>query len=71
MSENEIERLCDGVRQCSHGLHQHLRYGHSKKMYESGLAHRLKRAHLEVVQEAPVPDEDTTILVDLNADPVV
>lgn len=70
MIENAINSLCDVVRECSYGLHKHLRHGHLEKIYKNGLAHRLKKANVDVVQQAPVPvyDEDDTILGDLNAD---
>lgn len=70
MTENEINGLCDLVREGSLGLHKHLRHGHLKKIYENGLAHRLRKADVEVMQQAPVPvyDKDGTILGDLNAD---
>jgi len=73
MSENEINNLCDVVRECSFGLHKHLRHGHLEKIYENGLAHRLRKAKVGVVQQAPAPvyDEDGTMLGDLNADLLV
>lgn len=70
MNKAEIDQLCDHVRECSFGLHRHLRHGHLEKIYENGLAHRLRKRGVEVQQQAPVPvyDEDGTILGDLNAD---
>lgn len=70
MNINEINELCDFVRECSYGLHKHLRHGHLEKIYENGLANRLLKAGVEVVQQAPVPvyDEDGTLLGDLYAD---
>lgn len=73
MNIEEINTLCDAVRECSFGLHRHLRHGHLEKIYENGLAHRLKKRSIEVEQQAPVPvyDEDGTILGDHNADLLV
>lgn len=70
MNIEEINTLCDAVRECSFGLHKHLKHGHLEKIYENGLAHRLKKRGIAVEQQAPVPvyDEDGTILGDLNAD---
>jgi GxxExxY protein len=70
MDIEEINTLCDVVRECSFGLHKHLRHGHLEEIYENGLAHRLKKKSIVVEQQAPVPvyDEDGTILGDLNAD---
>jgi GxxExxY protein len=70
MKIDEINQLCDAVRECSFGLHKHLRHGHLEKIYENGLAHRLKKLNIVVQQQVPVPvyDEDGTMLGDLNAD---
>jgi len=70
MNKGDIDNLCDLVRECSFGLHKHLRHGHLEKIYENGLAHRLKKAGVEVTQQAPLPvyDEDGTLLGDLYAD---
>lgn len=43
MSIDEINQLCDTIRESSFGLHKHLRHGHLEKIYENGLAHRLKK----------------------------
>jgi GxxExxY protein len=70
MKIDEINQLGDAVRECSFGLHKHLRHGHLEKIYENGLAHRLKKLNIVVQQQVPVPvyDEDGTMLGDLNAD---
>lgn len=70
MDKLEIDTLCDAVRECSFGLHKYLKHGHLEKIYENGLAHRLRKREILVQQQAPVPvyDEDGTILGDLNAD---
>ena len=73
MNMEEINTLCDAVRECSFGLHKHLKHGHLEKIYEKGLAHRLKKRNVLVQQQTPVPvyDEDGTLLGDLNADLLV
>ncbi|MGB7537549.1 MAG: GxxExxY protein, partial [Anaerolineales bacterium] len=45
-------------------LHAFLRYGHLEKVYENGLAHRLRKAGMKVEQQKPISvyDEDGTIL---------
>jgi len=50
-----------------------LRHGHLEKIYENGLAHRLRKLDVAVQQQAPVPvyGEDGTILGDLKADLLV
>ena len=68
--QTEIFRLCDLIRDTSFSLHQFLRHGHLEKVYENGLAHRLKKVGLTVEQQYPlqVLDEDGTILGDFIAD---
>ncbi len=68
--DRDILTLCDGVRQIAFGLHTYLRHGHLEKVYENGLAHRLRKAGIEVKQQQPlqVCDEDGTVLGDYFAD---
>lgn len=70
MNIDQVNSLCDTVRECSFSLHKHLRHGHLEKIYENGLANRLKKRGITVEQQAPVPvyDEDGTILGDMKAD---
>jgi GxxExxY protein len=72
-SQAEIFKLCDQIRETSFSLHRYLRHGHLEKVYENGLAHRLRRADLYVEQQHPlkVYDEDGTILGDYFADLLV
>jgi GxxExxY protein len=69
MNEPVFE-LCDRIREISLALHSHLRHGHLEKVYENGLAHRLRKAGLAVDQQYPlkVLDEDGTVLGDYYAD---
>jgi GxxExxY protein len=69
-SDEDILALCDQVRQISFDLHTYLRYGHLEKVYENGLAHRLRKAGLEVEQQhrLQVRDEDGIVLGDYFAD---
>ncbi len=66
----EIFRLCDLIRENSFSLHQYLRHGHLERVYENGLAHRLRKAGLKFEQQYPlqVIDEDGMILGDFIAD---
>lgn len=68
--EKDILELCNQVRQIAFDLHVYLRHGHLEKVYENGLAHRLRKAGLRVEQQHPlkVLDEDSTILGDYYAD---
>lgn len=67
---DDIFALCDVVRETAFSLHKHLRHGHLEKVYENGLAHRLRKAGLAVDQQFPlqVTDEDGTVLGDYLSD---
>jgi GxxExxY protein len=66
----DIFALCDLVRETSFALHRHLRHGHLEKVYENGLAHRLRKAGVRVYQQRPlkVYDADGTVLGEYFAD---
>lgn len=68
--KEEIFLLCDRVRETSFALHKHLRHGHVEKVYENGLAHRLRKQGVSVLQQhgLAVLDEDGTILGEFFAD---
>ena len=68
-----VMALCDQIRAASLALHRHLRHGHLEKVYENGLAHRLRKMGLAVQQQHPmkVYDEDGTVLGDYVADLLV
>lgn len=68
--EQRIRVLCDRVRQTAFELHTHLRNGHLEKVYENGMAHRLRKIGLSVEQQKPlqVRDEDGTLLGNFFAD---
>jgi GxxExxY protein len=72
-SQDEIFALCDQIREASFSLHRYLRHGHLEKVYENGLAHRLRKAGLHVKQQHPIKvfDEDRTVLGDYFADLLV
>jgi GxxExxY protein len=66
----DIFALCDIVRQTAFELQSYLRHGHLEKVYENGLANRLRKKGLSVIQQHPLPvrDEDGTVLGDYLAD---
>ena len=68
--KDDIFKLCDVIRETSFALHQYLRNGHLEKVYENGLAHRLRKVQLTVEQQYPlkVYDEDGTVLGEYFAD---
>ena len=72
-TEAEIFQLCDRVRETAFALHRYLRHGHLEKVYENGLAHRLRKAGVQVGQQhaLQVLDEDGTVLGDYFADLLV
>ncbi len=68
--KDPIFKLCDEIRETAFALHCHLRHGHIEKVYENGLAHRLRKTHREVIQQHPlrVYDSDGAPLGEFYAD---
>jgi len=68
-----IKALCDQVRQTAYDIHVYHGHGHLEKVYENALAHRLRKAGLDVKQQYPlkVYDEDGTLIGDYFADLLV
>lgn len=68
--KDDIFGLVDLIREASYSLHRYLRYGHLEKVYENGVANRLRKASLNVEQQYPlkVYDEDGTVLGEYYAD---
>jgi GxxExxY protein len=66
----DIMKLCDVVRQTGFELHRYLGGGMLEKVYENGLAHRLRKLGKKVEQQWPLQifDEDGTLLGDYAAD---
>jgi GxxExxY protein len=71
--ERQILDLCNHVRETAFALHNYLRHGHLEKVYENGLAHRLRGSGLNVEQQKAlhVFDEDGTPLGNYIADPLL
>ncbi|HMP75529.1 MAG TPA: GxxExxY protein [Kiritimatiellia bacterium] len=69
-NEDQVLQMCDQIRETAFALHSYLRHGHLEKVYENGLANRLRKAGFTVDQQKPlqVRDEDGTILGDFYAD---
>ena len=69
----DIKALCDQVRQTAYDIHVYHGHGHLEKVYENALAHRLRKAGLDVKQQYPlkVQDEDGTLIGDYLADLLV
>ena len=70
MQFDHINHLCDVVRETSFAIHRYHRHGHLEKIYENALAHRLRKAGVDVKQQFPlnVFDEDETLLGEFFAD---
>ncbi|MEM9644358.1 MAG: GxxExxY protein [Planctomycetota bacterium] len=70
MRWENINRLCDMVRETSFAIHKYHRNGHLEKVYENAMAHRLGKLGLRVAQQHPlvVYDEDGTVLGEYSAD---
>jgi len=68
-TQKEIFLLCDQIRETAFALHRYLRHGHLEKVYENGLANRLRKAGVQVKQQhaLQVLDEDGTVLGDYFA----
>ena len=66
----DIKTLCDQVRQIAYDIHAYHAHGHLEKVYENALAHRLRKAGLNVKQQHPINvyDEDGTLIGDYLAD---
>lgn len=69
----DVNALCDLVRQTAYDIHLYHGHGHLEKVYENALAHRLRKAGLDVKQQHPlkVYDEDGTLLGDYLTDLLV
>lgn len=69
----DIKALCDLVRQVAYEIHVYHGHGHLEKVYENALAHRLRKAGLDVKPQFPVKvyDEDGTLIGEYFADLLV
>ena len=70
MQWDNVNQLCDIVRETSFAIHKYHRNGHLEKVYENALTHRLRKLGLQVEQQYPlkVYDEDGTMLGEYFAD---
>jgi GxxExxY protein len=69
----DIMSLCDQVRETAYAIHEYHAHGHLEKVYENALAHRLRKAGLDVQQQCSlkVYDEDGTEIGDYFADLII
>ena len=70
---NDINELCDFVRETAFAIHRYHRHGHLEKVYENALTHRLRKAGINVQQQYPlkVLDEDGTSIGEYFADLII
>ena len=70
VQNDDINKLCDIIRETSFEIHHYLRHGHLEKIYENALVHRLEKKDIKVEKQYPlsVYDEDGTLLGDFCAD---
>ena len=70
MLDDDINKLCDIIRETSFEIHRYHRSGHLEKIYENALVHRLRKRDITVEQQHPlsVYDEDGTPSGDFYAD---
>ena len=69
----DMQTLTNQVRQTAYDIHVYHGHGHLEKVYENALAHRLRKAGLEVKVQNPIKvyDEDGTLIGDYLADLLV
>ena len=65
--------MSDQIRQTAYDIHVYHGHGHLEKVCENALAHRLRKAGLDVKQQHPLKvfDEDGTLIGDYLADLLV
>ena len=51
---NNIKDLCNLVRQTAYDIHVYHGHGHLEKVYENALAHELRKAGLNVLQQVGI-----------------
>lgn len=70
MSEQEILKLTDTIRETAYAVHRFFGPGHFEKVYENALVNRLKKAGVHIQQQVPITvcDEDETIVGEYVAD---
>ncbi len=73
LADGKVLKICDVIREAGFGLHRYLGPGFREKVYERGLAHRCRKAGLEVCLQPSVRvfDEDGTELIEESMDLIV
>lgn len=70
MNTDQVMALCDQVRETAYAIHQYHGNGYLEKVYENALAHRLRKAGLNVKQQHQlvIYDEDGAEIGEYYAD---
>lgn len=70
ISDGEVLKLCDVIRQTAYDIHVYLKSGYLEKVYENALVHRLSKQGMKVLQQhsLQVFDEDGTQIGLYSAD---
>ena len=73
LSDSDVNKICDVIREAGFGLHKYLGPGFREKAYERGMIHRLRKAGLVVKVQPSVMiyDEDGTELIEETMDLIV
>lgn len=73
MTDEEVNGICDVIRQTAYDIHVYLGIGYLERVYENALRHRLEKKGLEVQVQVPmkVCDEDGFCIGEYVADMVV
>jgi len=70
MNDEDINKLCDKIRNIAYAIHVFHGHGHLEKVYENALLHRLLKNNIQAVQQHPITvyDEDGTVIGQYFAD---
>ncbi len=73
LTDQEVNEICDVIREAAFGLYRYLGPGFREKAYERGLIHRCRKAGLQVDVQPRVMiyDEDGTELIEEIMDLVI
>jgi GxxExxY protein len=73
LTDSDVNKICDVIREAGFGLHKYLGPGFREKVYERGMIHRLRKAGLlvRVQPSVMIHDEDGTELIDETMDLIV
>ncbi|TWU56907.1 hypothetical protein Poly51_28250 [Rubripirellula tenax] len=73
LSDGQVHKICDTIRECGFGLHRYLGSGFREKVYERGMIHRMTKAGLAIRVQLQVKifDEDGTELIEETMDLIV